>query len=108
MLVILTASMGAFAQPPVNLQLQRSTATTINVLVSLPKVTVPGPVKTPFNAPPTLQSDKIVRVDGESSQPWYRTAGAQPGYSAFPTMEHHDTALDLIWVGATPGTVTDR
>lgn len=100
--------MGAFAQPPVNLQLQRATKTTTNVLVSLPKVTVPGPIKTPFNATPTLQSDKIVRVNGESSQPWYRTAGAQPGYSAFPTMEHHDTALDLIWVGATPATVPDR
>jgi hypothetical protein len=47
-------------------------------------------------------SDKIVRVEGMSSQPWARMIGTHPGWSAFPEPERQDPALNLLWVGASP------
>jgi hypothetical protein len=46
--------------------------------------------------------NRVERVDGLSSQPWYKTIGPRPGWSAFPSPEQQDPALNLFWVGDQP------
>jgi hypothetical protein len=98
-LAIVAASIGALAQPPT--ELQQSTATTTKT-VKVQKAEKKEPVIPVLRAPITMQSDKIERVDGMSSQPWYRMAGTHPGLSAFASGEHQDRPLNLIWIGAPP------
>jgi hypothetical protein len=56
----------------------------------------------PLKPHPESASDKVFRVDGISSQPWYRMAGARPGWSAFPEPGQGAFGFNLFWVGAEP------
>jgi len=105
MLAIVTASIAAFAQ-------SQMPAPLTTVTVKKPAVTKPAEEKkvvtTPFinfnplKPRPQTASDKVFRVDGESSQPWYRMAGTRPGYSAFPGPGQNNLGFNLFWVGAEP------
>ena len=65
------------------------------------KVSIPLLVN-PLKAQPPTASDKIIRVDGVSNQPWYRMAGPRPGYSIFPQAGNDPLGMNLFWVGAEP------
>jgi hypothetical protein len=108
MVMVVAASMAAMAQPQAPLQKQPQTgaAPVVPMSATVQKQTVEKKVEifTPLSKkiPPPKQTDKIVRVDGMSSQPWFRTIGPKPGWSAFPPPEQQDATLNLFWVGAAP------
>jgi hypothetical protein len=108
MVMVVAASMAAVAQSqaPPQKQTQTSAAPVIPLSATVQKQTVEKKVEifTPLSKkfPPSKQTDKIVRVDGMSSQPWFRTIGQKPGWSAFPPPEQQDATLNLFWVGAAP------
>jgi hypothetical protein len=102
-LVFMAAAMAALAQPPpvpasAPVTLTTKTQTTENQ-PAVKKAQVVTVFHKPFKTTPQLQSDKIVRVDGMSSQPWYRMAGQHPGWSAFPDPEHQDPSFNVFWIG---------
>jgi len=101
----MAASMAALAQPP---PAPEPTAFTVkNQTAEQQPATNQLKVLTPLNynlfkAQPRTGTDKIVRVEGMSSQPWYRMAGTKPGWSAFPAPEQRDPSFNLFWIGAGP------
>lgn len=103
MLAVMAASMGALAAPP---PAPEPVFTVKNQTVEQP-ATNQLKVVTPLNynllkPQPRTGTDKIVRVEGMSSQPWYRMAGTKPGWSAFPAPEQQDLSVNLFWIGAGP------
>jgi hypothetical protein len=101
----MAASITAFAQS--QMPATSTTATMKKPPVEKPrvveKVKVSTPLLTnPLKAPPPKVSDKIVRIDGESNQPWYRMAGPRPGYSIFPQPGQNDLGYNVFWIGAAP------
>jgi len=102
-LAIVTASIAAFAQSQMPAPL--TTATVKKPAVTQPTVekktaaTVPLVNYNPLKPRLQMPSDKIIHVDGESSQPWFRMAGSKPGYSAFPGPGQNNLGFNLFWVG---------
>jgi hypothetical protein len=103
-LAVVTASIAAFAQSQTPVPLT-------TVTVKKPAVTKPAEEKKVVTSPfinynplklRQTASDKIIHVDGESSQPWFRMAGTRPGYSAFPGAGQNNLGFNLFWVGAPP------
>jgi len=103
MVTVLAAAMAAVAQPQTQSQSQTN-ATVISATVNKPVAEKKVEIFTPFSKkfPPSKQTDKVVRVNGESSQPWSRMIGTKPGWSAFPDPERQDSTLNLFWIGAAP------
>jgi hypothetical protein len=82
---------GTVPAPPVQATVQKHTAQKkVEIFTPLSKKSEPK------------QTDKIERVDGMSSQPWFRMIGPQPGWSAFPDPERQDPTLNVFWIGAAP------
>src|SRR5215469_13425660 len=107
MLAVMTASLAAFAQSQVPVP---STTVTVKKQPVVAKPTAEKPVRiitpfvnfNPFRIRPETASDKVFRVDGISSQPWYVMAGPKPGWSAFPAPGQGSFGFNLFWVGAEP------
>jgi hypothetical protein len=112
MVAVLIAAVTALADQPIQPQTkpqspsQTSTAPqapvsmTANKHATVKKVEVFTPLSKKL--PPSKPTDKVERVDGISSQPWFRTVGPRPGWSAFPEPERQDPTLDVFWIGAPP------
>jgi hypothetical protein len=102
-LAVVTASIAAFAQSQMPAPLTTATvkkpATTAPAGEKKTAATVPLVNFNPLKPRPQKASDKIIRVDGESSQPWFRMAGSRPGYSAFPGAGQNNLGFNLFWVG---------
>jgi hypothetical protein len=104
---MLAASFAALAepqtQPPVQTPTSASSAPQMSATVKkqLPKKKAEAftPLTKKTSRPNT---DKIERVNGESSQPWAKMAGSHPGWSAFTEPERQDPTLNLFWIGAPP------
>jgi hypothetical protein len=113
------AAMAAVAQPPPAAPIKPATTPTValNTVASAPPQTAPA-AKLPPASVTTKQTklefftvlkkrgpvgtDKIERVDGQSSQPWSSLIGSHPGYSAFAQPETALEGFNLISVGANP------
>jgi hypothetical protein len=112
MVAVLTAAMTALADPQIEPQTQPqsqsqpSAAPQAPVSMTVQKQAAEKKVEvfTPLTKklPPSKQTDKVERVDGMSSQPWFRTVGPRPGWSAFTEPERRDPTLDVFWIGAPP------
>jgi hypothetical protein len=104
MAAIMTAALTVVAEPQTQPQTNAAPVLPVSATVQKPTVQRRVEIFTPFNKkfPPSKQTDKIVRVDGQSSQPWSRMIGPQPGWSAFPEPERQDATLNLFWIGAAP------
>jgi len=105
MLAIVTASIAAFAQSQTPAPLTTITAkkpAATKPAVEKPVVTAPLVNFNPLKTHPEATSDKVYRVDGISSQPWYVTAGSKPGWSAFPESGQGSFGFNLFWVGTEP------
>ena len=107
MLAVITASIAAFAQPqdpvpPTTVTVKQQPAVAKPTAEKAVKVTSPFITFNPLKPHPETASDKVFRVDGISSQPWYRMAGARPGWSAFPEPGQGAFGFNLFWVGAEP------
>ena len=107
MLAVVAASIAAFAQSQTPAP---STTVTVKKQAVVEKPAVQKPVRittpfvnfNPFKTHPETASDKVYRVDGISSQPWYVMAGPKPGWSAFPSPGQGSFGFNLFWVGAEP------
>jgi len=107
MLAVMTASIAAFAQsqgpvPPTTVTEKKQPEAAKPTTEKAAKVTSPFINFNPLKPRPETASDKVFRVDGVSSQPWYRMAGARPGWSAFPAPGQGAFGFNLLWVGAEP------
>jgi hypothetical protein len=110
MVAVMTAALTALAGPQTQPQSQSQTNATQEAVARQESATIQKPAErkveifTPFSKKsPSIQTDRIERVDGMSSQPWLRMVGPQPGWSAFTEPERRDAAaFDVIWIGAPP------
>jgi hypothetical protein len=107
MLAVITASIAALAQaqgpvPSTTITLKKQPEAVKPTTEKTVKVTSPFINFNPLKPHPETASDKVFRVDGISSQPWYRMAGARPGWSAFPEPGQGALGFNLIWIGAEP------
>lgn len=103
MWAVLGTALTALASPPTQPQNGPPPAPPVHMTVQ--KQTAPKKVEifTPLTTKrASQQTDKVVHVDGMSSQPWSRTIGTKPGWSAFPDAEHQQSTLNLFWIGAAP------
>jgi hypothetical protein len=105
MLAVVMASMAAFAQSQMPAPL--TAATVKKQPVVQPTAEKKAKVSTPLNynifkPRPETGSGKTIRVDGESSQPWFRMAGPRPGWTVFPGPGQNDLGFNLFWIGADP------
>lgn len=107
MLAVMTASIAVFAQsqgpvPPTTVMVKKQPVVAKPAAEKAVKVTTPFINLNPVKPHQETTSDKVFRVDGISSQPWYRMAGARPGWSAFPAPGQGSFGFNLFWVGAEP------
>lgn len=99
MWAVVAIGVAAGAQPPPTVR--PPTTMTVQKQTTVKKVEVFTPL-TLKRPPSPADQNRVERVDGLSSQPWYKTIGPRPGWSAFPSPEQQDPAFNLFWFGATP------
>jgi hypothetical protein len=116
MVAVLIAAVTALADQQIQPQMQRQTQpqlpsqttaapqTPVSMTANKHAVQKKVEVFTPLSKklPASKPTDKVERVGGMSSQPWFRTVGPHPGWSAFTEPERRDATLDLFWIGAPP------